>query len=89
MRIGFLLICHLLCLTVLAQVRSVRSGNWSDAATWGGKIPANTDKALIDNDHTVLYDLELTTVNGIEVNGTLQFDPNKTVTLQSSKNVHV
>lgn len=40
------------------NVRSIRSGNWSEATTWsGGKIPARGDQVLIDGGHTVTYDL--------------------------------
>lgn len=70
-------------------ISSVQSGLWSNPATWGGKVPASSDTPLIASGHTITYDLTLTTVAGINVNvgGTLQFDPYKSVTLQTTKNV--
>jgi hypothetical protein len=76
---------------ITATISSVRSGNWSDPATWGGKIPAKTDKLFIASGHTVIYDLTLATVAGIHVNngGLFSFSPIKTTTLVLSGNVVV
>lgn len=56
-------------------VRSMRSGNWSDAATWSsGKIPSQGDQVLIDAGHTVTYDLvSQEAIRLIHVRGRLLF----------------
>lgn len=70
-------------------VSSVKSGNWSDPATWGGKLPTSSDTPLISSGHTVVYDLTTTNVAGVNVSsgGTLQFDSNNSTTLESTGNV--
>ncbi|ANE52968.1 PKD domain-containing protein [Flavisolibacter tropicus] len=70
---------------------SVKSGNWSDPATWGGRVPTATDTPLIATGHTVSFDVSSATVSGININsgGILAFDASKTVTLQSSQNIVV
>jgi hypothetical protein len=74
---------------LFGSVGSVKSGNWSDPATWGGRVPAATDTPLIASGHVVKFDVADATVAGINVNngGTLEFDSLKTVTLQSNKNI--
>ena len=74
-----------------ATISSVKSGNWSDASTWGGKVPGANDTPLISSSHIVNFDLASTTVAGVYVNsgGTLSFDTTKSTTLQSTKNVLV
>src|SRR3954469_6734480 len=49
-------------------VSSVKSGKWSDAATWGGKVPGAGDMPLIAAGHTVVYDVANSTVAGVNVN---------------------
>ncbi|WP_276482117.1 PKD domain-containing protein [Paraflavitalea pollutisoli] len=68
---------------------SVKSGKWSDAATWGGKLPAASDTPLINAGHTVTFDMALTTVAGVNVSsgGILAFDANTSTTLQTTANV--
>lgn len=72
-------------------VASVKSGNWSDPATWGGRVPAAADTPVIAANHTVNYDVASTTVAGININagGTLKFDTGKTTLLQSTRNMIV
>ncbi len=76
---------------VTAALVSVKSGNWSDAATWGGKVPAATDTPTIAAGHTVVYDLATTTVAGVTINsgGKLSFDATKSTLLQSTANIVV
>ena len=69
-------------------ITSVRSGRWSDPATWGGRIPKNTDAPVISAGNTVWADVN-TTVTGLQVAGSLVFDSSRSVTLQSSKNILV
>jgi hypothetical protein len=77
--------------TLEGTISSVQSGNWSDAGTWGGKLPTASDIPLISSGHTVVYDLKQAAVSGVNINsgGTLQFDSNNSTTLQSSGNVVV
>ncbi|HSH31625.1 MAG TPA: Ig-like domain-containing protein, partial [Candidatus Saccharimonadales bacterium] len=79
----------------VATVTSAKSGNWSDAATWsGGKVPAAGDSVVVADGHTITYDANFSgdsALAGVKVNAgaTLQFDPNKSATLQSTKNMVV
>ncbi len=72
-------------------VASVKSGSWSDTSTWGGRIPQAGDTPVIASGHTVTYNVNETTVAGVNINagGTLEFDANKTTTLISSRNIVV
>jgi hypothetical protein len=76
---------------LLGTISTVQSGNWSDPATWGGKLPGTSDVPLISSGHTVTYDLISASYAGVSVSSgaTLQFDSNKSTTLQSSGNVVV
>ena len=78
-------------LQLTGTVTSVKSGNWSDPATWGGKVPAATDTPLIASGHTVTVDQDLISVAGININNgaILSYGNTKTVTIESSKNVVV
>ena len=71
------------------SITSVKSGNWSDPSTWGGKLPGASDTPLISTGHTIVYDVKDSTVLGVNVNagGTLQFDNSKTTILRSSANI--
>lgn len=73
------------------SISSVQSGNWSDPATWGGKLPNAADSPLISSGHTVTYDLATASFTGVSVSSgaTLQFDSSKSLTLQTSGNVVV
>lgn len=70
------------------SISSVRSGNWSDAATWGGRVPGPADAPVIAPGNTVVADVN-TSVAGMHVAGTLIFDPSRSVTIQSTKNMLV
>lgn len=72
-------------------ISSVQSGNWSDAATWGGKLPSASDTPLVSAGHVVVYDVSDSTVSGVNVNagGTLKFDDTKSAILRSSANIIV
>jgi hypothetical protein len=76
---------------LLGTISSVQSGNWSDPATWGGKLPGPSDTPLISSGHTVTYDLATASYAGVSISSgaTLQFDAGRNATLQSSANVVV
>jgi hypothetical protein len=76
---------------LFGSVGSVKSGNWSDPSTWGGRVPSQSDTPLIATGHVVKFDLATTTVAGLNINngGVLEFDSSKSVTLQSNKNIVV
>ena len=78
-------------LSLLSTISSVKSGKWSDPATWGGKIPGNADKPVIAAGHTVVYDLDDSTIAGLHISSgaTLKFEPSQSALLQSSKNIVV
>jgi hypothetical protein len=46
-----------------AVITSVQSGNYSDAATWGGVAPAPNDDIVISTGHTVTLDVNATVKN--------------------------
>ncbi|THU34102.1 T9SS type A sorting domain-containing protein [Niastella caeni] len=76
---------------LLGTISTVQSGNWSDPATWGGKLPVTSDTPLISSGHTVTYDLTTASYAGVSISSgaTLQFDSSKSTTLQSTGNVVV
>jgi hypothetical protein len=76
---------------LLSTIITAQSGNWSDPATWGGKLPGPSDIPLISSGHTVTYDLTTASYAGVSISSgaTLQFDSSKSTTLQSSGNVVV
>lgn len=65
------------------QVRSARSGAWSDASTWeGNRPPAANDNVQIRAGHAVLYDVHAATpIRTIHVAGTLSFSRDKSTLL--------
>jgi hypothetical protein len=71
--------------------RSRQSGKWSDPAVWGGRLPSSGDLVIIAPGTTVNYDQATTVVAGIrlEATATLAFDPGKSATLESTRNVIV
>jgi hypothetical protein len=71
-----------------ATITSVQSGNWSNPATWGGKLPATADAPMINVGQTVILDTDAT-IAGMQIAGTLQYSPNKSVILQSTQNIIV
>jgi len=68
---------------------SVRSGNWSDVDTWGGRLPEVDDIPLVAKGHEVRYDGESTMTAGVNVGpgGTLEFAPDRSCTFQCMGNV--
>jgi hypothetical protein len=61
---------------------AVKSGNWSDPATWGGRLPGNDDNAWIPNGVTVTVDRqEPGALRSILDNGVLQFATNVNTSL--------
>ena len=75
-----------------ADTHSVRSGDWSDPATWNaGQIPGAADAVTITAEDTVTYDLAAGRVAGVrvEAGATLLFDPGMDATLETSANVIV
>jgi len=71
-----------------ASISSVRSGNWSDPATWGGRLPGVNDAPVIAAGYTVILDKDVV-VSGMQVAGKLIFDPTRSVAIHSSKNILV
>ena len=69
-----------------AAVSTVKDGNWSDPATWGGLVPLQTDNVVIN--HTVTLDIN-TTISGASIKGGLIYASDKSATLQSTKNIIV
>jgi hypothetical protein len=69
-----------------ATISTVQSGNWSDPATWGGHLPSASDAPVISTGHTIFADTDAT-IAGMQVNGILFFDPAKSVTITSTKNI--
>jgi len=59
--------------TTAAAVTASLGGLWSNAATWGGAVPASTDPVVIPVGITVTID-QLVTVGTLTVNGTLQWN---------------
>ncbi len=56
-------------------IRTVKSGPWSDTATWeGGKLPAAGERVQVRTPHRVVYDVKSDAViRSIHVAGTLTF----------------
>ena len=65
-------------------VRTIKSGAWSDPATWEAKkIPKAGDKVIIRTGHKVLYDVASTEIiRGMQISGELRFDPTKDTRLE-------
>ncbi|MBO9203287.1 MULTISPECIES: PA14 domain-containing protein [Niastella] len=69
-------------------ITSVRSGNWSDPATWGGRVPGANDAPVIAKGNTVVLDRDAT-IAGMHVAGKLIVDPTHSVAFHSSQNILV
>ena len=78
------MIFHFLTATLVAAslgaaepsvLRSVQSGPWSAASTWGGgRIPSAGDRVLVCEGHRVLYDVDSAAViRAVHVSGVLRF----------------
>src|ERR1043165_1347883 len=52
---------------LLGTISTVQSGNWSNPATWGGKLPGPSDTPLISSGHTVVYDMASASYAGVSV----------------------
>ena len=74
-----------LCLTAAvdaadpAVTRSVKSGPWSEAATWSAnKVPGDGDRVLVRAGHRVVYDVKsAAVVRGISISGAVVFATDK------------
>jgi hypothetical protein len=64
---------------------TVSSGDWSDPNTWSdGGVPNLNDVVLIDQDHSVTYDvLSNTEVSSVGISGTLRFSTNQNTRLKT------
>ncbi len=60
-------------------IRSVKSGSWSDAATWeGGKVPAAGARVQVRSGHSIVYDTKSTDViRFLHIAGALAFAPDR------------
>jgi len=69
--------------TVTFTCRSVRSGNWSDAATWSSKrVPKTGDYVQVRSGHRVTYDVSSDqAIRMVHVAGTLAFSRQKSTRL--------
>lgn len=66
-----------------ATHRAVKDGNWQDAATWGGSVPAAGSKVLVPVGRTVTIAGEAN-CEWLRVDGTLKFAPvDSTLTLRT------
>ncbi len=69
-------------------VESVQDGNWSSPATWsGGIVPGDEDAVAVG--HAVTYDLDSARIAGVTITdtGKLTFSPDKSVELETDRNV--
>ncbi len=62
--------------------QAVQDGNWSDPATWGGRVPGNGDNVWVPQDCLVTVDgLEPGNLRSVLVNGLVQFAPDVNTSL--------
>jgi len=78
------ILCASLCAEPLTfDSRSAKSGPWSDAATWGGKLPNPGERVQVRTGHVVTYDIEAAEAfRMIHVAGTLNFSRQKNTRLE-------
>jgi glucose/arabinose dehydrogenase len=71
---GVSALAAVLCLAApaLAAPVTVRSGAWSNPATWGGRLPRPQDTPEIAAGHSVTFDVSAADVAGLTVHGTLR-----------------
>ncbi len=89
---GFLLLFVYTRGRAAPQIVSLKSGNWSDPTVWSsGAVPPATMTVGISTGHNVTYDLTNSIINGLSIlpGATLTFKSDKTVSLESTKNVVV
>jgi hypothetical protein len=68
---------------VTFDIRSAQSGPWSDAATWGGRLPQVNERVQVCTGHVVTYDMEdAPALRMIHVAGTLTFSREKNTKLE-------
>lgn len=60
------------------EIRSVRSGNWNTASTWGGTVPAN-GVAIIEEGHTVTVTTNANFGGDLLLHGTLEVHAGRTL----------
>jgi hypothetical protein len=75
-----------------AELRSVKSGTWSDPTVWNaGHVPVSGDTATIAAGHAVVIDVTSPTLAGvtIETGAALSFNPSASATLRTSGSVIV
>ena len=75
--------------SLTGTIASAKSGKWSDAATWGGRVPGNKDVVDISAGHVITYDMTQTAIAGLQIapSASLVFDPLKSTVLESSGNI--
>lgn len=60
--------------SVVGEIISVASGNWSSASTWiGGAVPTSSDNVTVESGHTVVLDAPSLVCKDLTVKGTLNF----------------
>lgn len=72
----------------IPSVQSVQDGDWSSPATWsGGAVPEAGHAVTVG--HAVTYDLDTSRIAGVIIadTGKLAFSPNKSVELETDRNV--
>src|SRR3954468_18687667 len=68
---------------VTFDVRSAKSGAWSDPATWEGHAPKAGERVLVRAGHVVVYDVENhDALRMVHVSGTLTFSREKNTLLE-------
>ena len=72
-------------------LRSTRSGDWSDPATWGGRTPAAADIPLVAGGHRVKLDPKVAITAGVTVapGALLEFAADASAALECTGNVIV
>ncbi len=66
------------------DVRSARSGPWSDAATWDGRVPQAGDRVQVRAGHVVTYDVDSSApLRLVHIAGTLTFSRERNTLLEA------
>ncbi len=62
----------------------VNNGNWSNPGTWStGQVPGPADQVRIQDNFTVILDMQNVTIRQLTINGTLKVNRNQDVNLTS------